>query len=397
MTMRWLLQVVNVTWFGLQSMPQRLGSSAAAVFGIAGVVGVLIGVLSIAQGFRAALETAGSDDMAIVLRSGSTSEMVSGLSRDDILVVADTEGVARNTDGAMSSAELFVIIDLPKRSTNTTANVPLRGVGEQAFAVRGDVEIVEGRMFEWGRNEVIVGIGAAQEFAGLDLGGSIEVANDDWQIVGLFAAGGGISESEVWTDARILQSAYRRGDSYQAVYTRLSTPEAFTAFKDDLDTDPRVNLSVQRSTDYYSEQSSMVTNLITVVGFLIAALMALGAVFGAVNTMYSAVSARTREIATLRALGFKSGPVIISVMFESLMLALAGSVVGGAVAWVIFDGTRAATMNWQSFSQVTFAFRVTPQLLVMGAVIAVLIGLIGGLFPAIRAARLPIAVGLREG
>jgi len=395
--MRWLLQVVNVTWFGLQSMPQRLGSSAAAVFGIAGVVGVLIGVLSIAQGFRAALETAGSDDMAIVLRSGSTSEMVSGLSRDDILVVADTEGVARNTDGAMSSAELFVIIDLPKRSTNTTANVPLRGVGEQAFAVRGDVEIVEGRMFEWGRNEVIVGIGAAQEFAGLDLGGSIEVANDDWQIVGLFAAGGGISESEVWTDARILQSAYRRGDSYQAVYTRLSTPEAFTAFKDDLDTDPRVNLSVQRSTDYYSEQSSMVTNLITVVGFLIAALMALGAVFGAVNTMYSAVSARTREIATLRALGFKSGPVIISVMFESLMLALAGSVVGGAVAWVIFDGTRAATMNWQSFSQVTFAFRVTPQLLVMGAVIAVLIGLIGGLFPAIRAARLPIAVGLREG
>jgi putative ABC transport system permease protein len=332
-----------------------------------------------------------------VLRSGSTSEMVSGLSRDDILVVADTPGIARDADGALSSAELFVIIDLPKRSTGTTANVPLRGIGDKAFDVRGDVEIVAGRMFEWGRNEVIVGVGAAQEFAGLDLGGSLEVANDEWQIVGLFAAGGGISESEIWTDARILQSAYRRGDSYQAVYTRLSAPEAFTVFKDELDTDPRVNLSVQRSTDYYSEQSTMVTNLITVVGFLIAGLMALGAVFGAVNTMYSAVSARTREIATLRALGFKNGPVIVSVMFESLLLALTGSLIGGAAAWLIFDGTRAATMNFQSFSQVTFAFRVTPQLLVMGAFIAVLIGLIGGLFPAIRAARLPIAVGLREG
>jgi len=395
--MRWLLQVGNVTWFGLQSLPQRLGSSAAAVFGIAGVVGVLIGVLSIAQGFRAALETAGSDDMAIVLRSGSNSEMVSGLSRDDVLVIADTAGVARDADGALSSAELFVIIDLPKRSTNTTANVPLRGVSEPAFDVRGNIEIVEGRMFQWGRNEVIVGVGAAREFVGLDLGGRIEVANDNWEIVGLFAADGSISESEVWTDARILQSAYRRGDSYQSVYTRLDTPEVFTEFKDELDTDPRVNLSVSRSSEYYASQSALVTNLITVVGFLIASLMALGAVFGAVNTMYSTVSARTREIATLRALGFKNVAVVISVMVESLVLALLGSFVGGAAAWVIFDGQRAATMNWQSFSQVTFAFRVTPQLLVSGAIIAIIIGLIGGLFPAVRAARLPIATGLREG
>lgn len=395
--MRWLRQVIAVTWFGLQSVPQRLGSSAAAVFGIAGVVAVLVGVLSIAQGFRAALETAGSDDMAIVLRSGATGEMVSGLSRDNVLVVADTEGVARNARGALSSAELFVIINLPKRSTGTTANVPLRGVQEQAFEVRGDIEIVEGRTFEWGRNEIIVGVGAALEFAGLDLGSSLEVASDRWEIVGVFSANGGISESEIWTDARILQSAYRRGDSFQAVYTRLTSPEVFTTFKDELDTDPRVDLKVSRSSEYYSEQSTVVTNLINVVGFLIAGLMALGAVFGAVNTMYSAVSARTREIATLRALGFRNGPVIISVMFESLLLALAGSAVGGAAAWIIFDGQRAATMNWQSFSQVTFAFRVTPSLLVMGAVGAILIGLIGGIFPAIRAARLPIATGLREG
>ncbi len=395
--MRWLSQVVTVTWFGMQTVPQRLGSSAAAVFGIAGVVGVLVGVLSIGQGFRAAMEIAGSDDMAIVLRSGSTSEMMSGLSRDTVLVVADTEGVARNTQGAMSSAELFVIIDLLKRSTGTTANVPLRGVQEQAFDIRGNIEIVEGRTFEWGRNEIIIGIGAAQEFAGLDVGSSLEVASDRWEIVGMFTAKGGISESEIWTDSRILQSAYRRGDSYQAVYTRLTTPEVFATFKDELDTDPRVDLAVTRSTEYYSAQSTVVTNLITVVGVLIASLMGLGAIFGAINTMYSTVSARTREIATLRALGFKNGPVMISVLFESLVLGLIGSVIGGAAAWIIFDGTRAATMNWQSFSQVTFAFQVTPQLLVAGAIGATIIGLIGGIFPAIRAARMPIAMGLREG
>jgi len=395
--MRWLSQVVTVTWFGMQTVPQRLGSSAAAVFGIAGVVGVLVGVLSIGQGFRAAMEIAGSDDMAIVLRSGSTSEMMSGLSRDNVLVIADTEGVARNAQGAMSSAELFVIINLLKRSTGTTANVPLRGVQEQAFAVRGNIEIVEGRTFEWGRNEIIIGIGAAQEFEGLDVGSSLEVASDRWEIVGMFRAKGGISESEIWTDHRILQSAYRRGDSFQAVYTRLTTPEVFTTFKDELDTDPRVDLTVTRSTDYYAAQSTVVTNLITVVGVLIASLMGLGAVFGAINTMYTAVSARTREIATLRALGFKNGPVMISVLFESLVLGLIGSVIGGAAAWIIFDGTRAATMNWQSFSQVTFAFQVTPQLLVAGAIGATMIGLIGGIFPAIRAARMPIATGLREG
>ena len=395
--MRWLSQVVTVTWFGMQTLPQRLGSSAAAVFGIAGVVGVLVGVLSIGQGFRAAMEVAGSDDMAIVLRSGATSEMMSGLSRDDVLVVADTAGVARDAEGAMSSAELFVIIDLPKRTTGTTANVPLRGVEQQAFDIRGNIEIVEGRRFEWGRNEIIVGAGAALEFAGLDVGSSLEVASDRWEIVGLFTAKGGISESEIWTDSRILQAAYRRGDSYQAVYTRLTTPEVFTTFKDELDTDPRVDLKVSRSTEYYSEQSTLVTNLITVVGVIIASLMGLGAVFGAVNTMYSAVSARTREIATLRALGFKNGPVMISVMFESLLLGLIGSVIGGVAAWFIFDGTRAATMNWQSFSQVTFAFLVTPQLLIAGAIGATIIGLIGGIFPAIRAARMPIATGLREG
>ncbi|HEX9700084.1 MAG TPA: ABC transporter permease [Acidobacteriota bacterium] len=394
---QWFAQVAAVSWFGLQTVPQRLGSAAATIFGIAGVVGVLVGVLSIAQGFQYALQSAGAEDMAIVLRSGSTSEMMSGLSRDTTLVIADTEGVARNARGPLASAELFVIIDLPKRTTGTTANVPLRGVGEAAFEVRDGITIVEGRPFDWGRNEVIIGAGAAREFAGLDVGSSLEVGGDRWRIVGMFTADGGIAESEIWTDARLLQSAYRRGDSFQAVYARLESPATFELFKGDLDNDPRVDISVIRSTDYYAEQSVLVTNLITGVGFLIAALMAVGAVFGALNTMYSAVSARTREIATLRALGFKNGPIVISVLFESLILALAGGVVGGLAALLIFNGLTASTINWQSFSQVTFAFAVTPPLLLQGAVFAALIGLLGGLLPAIRAARLPVATGLREG
>lgn len=395
--MRWLRQVASVTYFGLQSLPQRLGASAAAIFGIAGVVAVLVGVLSIAQGFRYAMQSAGSDDMAIVLRSGATGEMMSGLSREETVIIADTEGLARNAAGPLTSAELFVIIDLPMRGTGTPANVPLRGIGEAALDVRGRIEIVEGRMFEWGRNEIIIGTGAAREFEGLEVGSSLPVAGEQWSIVGMFNAGGGIAESEIWTDARLLQSAYRRGDSFQAVYARLASPAAFDDFKDELDTDPRLDVKVSRSSDYYSEQSVMVTALITGVGFLIAALMGVGAVIGALNTMYSAVSARTREIATLRALGFKNGPVIVSVLVESLILALIGGVGGGLAAWFIFDGFTASTINFQSFSQVTFAFVVTPSLIVQGVIYATLIGVFGGVFPAIRAARLPIATGLREG
>ena len=394
--LNWFSQIGSITKFGLMGIPQRRGAVAATVIGIAGVVAVLVGVLSIGAGFRRAMTASGSPDAAIVLRSGADSEMVSGLGRNETRLIADAPGVARNAQGPLASAELFVIINLPKRSTGTDANVPLRGVEGAAVQVRDDLKITSGRMFEWGKNEVIVGIGAAREFGGLEVGGTIKVGHETWPVVGIFSASGGVAESEIWTDAKVLQAAYNRGDSFQSVYARLNSAGAFQQFKDSLTTNPQLNVKVLRQSEHYASQSEAITRLINTLGFLIAFLMAIGAVFGALNTMYSAVAARTREIATLRALGFGSGAVVIALMLESLLLALGGGVLGGGLAYLGFNNFHAATMNWQSFSQVTFAFAVTPELLIRGIMWATLIGLIGGLLPAIRAARLPIASALRE-
>lgn len=395
-SVNWLSQITAVTRFGLLSIPQRRGSVAAAVIGVAGVVAVLVGVLSIGMGFRKAMLASGSPDAAIILRSGADNEMVSGLTRETTRVIADAPGVARAADGPQSSAELFVIINLLKRATGTDANVPLRGVEAAALRVRDKLKIERGRAFEWGKNEVMVGVGAAREFAGLEIGGQLKVGRYDWPVTGIFSAGGGSAESEIWTDATVLQAAYKRGDTFQSVYTRLESADAFNKFKDTLTTDPRLNVKVLRQTEYYAEQSTAVTKLIHTLGFSIAFLMAIGAVFGALNTMYSSVSARTREIATLRALGFGSGAVVVSVLLESLALALVGGAIGAGLAYFLFNGLQTATMNFQSFSQITFAFMVTPALLVQGIIWATLIGLIGGLLPALRAARLPIAAALRE-
>jgi putative ABC transport system permease protein len=394
--LNWFSQILSITRFGLMSMPQRRGAVAATLIGTAGVVTVLVGVLSIATGFRRAMANSGSPAAAIVLRSGSDSEMVSGFGRAETRVIADAPGLARNAQGPLASAELFVIINLPKRSTGTDANVPLRGVEGAAVHVRDGLKITAGRMFEWGRNEVIAGTGAAREFAGLEVGGTIKVGRENWPVVGLFAAGGGVAESEIWTDAKVLQAAYNRGDSFQSVYAKLESAEAFQVFKDSLTSNPQLSVKVLRQSDHYAEQSTALTTLITTLGFLIASLMAVGAVFGALNTMYSAVAARTREIATLRALGFGRGAIVVALMIESVILALAGGVLGGLIAYAGFNNFHAATMNWQSFSQVTFAFAVTPELLVRGIIWATIIGLVGGLLPAIRAARLPIAAALRE-
>ncbi len=391
----WLSRLASITKFSLLTLPERKGSALAAMFGITGVVAVLIGVLSIAQGFRQAMTVSGSPDTAIVLRSGADSEMMSILMKEDTRIIADAPGVLRTAQGPAASAELFVIIDLPKRSTGTDANVPMRGVESAVFQVREEVQIVAGRRFESGKNEVIVGRGAANEFKGLDLGAKLKVGQNEWTVVGQFTAKGGLPESEIWTDANVLQQAYRRGTSYQSVYAKLTSAAAFQSFTNALAADPRLNVKVVRQTEYYAEQSQMIYNLITVLGTLVASLMAVGAIFGALNTMYTAVSARTREIATLRALGFGGGTVALSVLIESMFLAFLGGVIGSVLAYVAFDGYRAATMNWQSFSQVAFAFAVTPQLLLQGIIYAALIGLIGGFFPAIRAARIPIAVGLR--
>jgi putative ABC transport system permease protein len=392
----WFSQLLLVTLTNLRTLPQRAGPALAAAVGVAGVLVVMVSVLAIAEGFRGALATAGSPENAIVLRGGSNAEMNSWMLLEDVRVIADAPGIRRGPEGPLASAELFVMVDVPKRSTGTDANVPLRGVQPAAFDVRGDVRIVEGRRFEPGRNEIIVGVGAAGEFEGLEIGNTLHWDDSRWTVVGLFSSGGSLWESELWCDVGVLQPAFRRGNSFQAVYTKLERPEAFETFKDALTTDPRLDVMVERETDYFIEQSAMLHGIITGLGFLVAGLMGVGAVFGAVNTMYSAVAARTREIATLRALGFGAGPVVLSVLVESMLLALAGGLVGGIAAYAAFNGYRAATLNWASFSQVTFAFTVTPEILATGLVWALLMGLLGGLLPAWRAARLPVAAALRE-
>jgi putative ABC transport system permease protein len=392
----WLNQVFAVASYNLRTIPERLGSSIAAAFGIAGVVTVLVGMLSIAAGFRQAMTVAGAPDVAVVLRSGADSELSSNLARDETRLIADAPGVARGTSGPLISSELFVIINLPKRTTGTDANVPLRGLDLAAFQIRDKVKIVQGRAFASGKNEIIVGAGAAGSFSGLDLGSKIKVGPNDWEVVGVFTADGSTAESEIWTDAAVLQPAYNRGNVFQSVYARLSSAGAFEQFKDALTSNPQLKVKVLRLSEFYAEQSELFSKFVTGIGFFISGMMALGAVFGALNTMYGAISARTREIATLRALGFGSSPVILSVLAESLALAIFGGTVGALVAYFAFNGMQTSTMNWQTFSQVTFAFAVTPKLLVTAIVWATALGLLGGLFPAIRAARLPIAAALRE-
>lgn len=394
--LNWLSQVGAITSANLRTLSERRGAALAAAVGIAGVVAVLVGVLSIAEGFHRAMLVSGRDDVAIVLRSGSDSEMTSGISQEDTRTIADAPGLARDAHGALASPELYVIINLPKRSTGTDANVPLRGVSPAAIAVRGNIKFQSGRPFEPGRNEIIVGAGAVRQFAGLELGKTLRVGTNDWTVVGIFTAGGGVAESEIWTDAKVLQPVYHRGNSYQAVYARLTAADEFPRFRDWVKTNPALHVDAERQSTYYANQSVSVTAQIKGFGLVIAGLMALGALFGALNTMYSSVAARTREIATLRALGFGSSPVIVSVLLESLALALLGGIVGAALAYFAFDGFRTSTINWQTFSQVAFAFRVSPPLLVSAIVWAAVIGIVGGLFPAIRAARIPIAAALRE-
>lgn len=393
----WLRQVVAVSWMNLRNIGQRFGSSLVTVIGVAGVVMVFIGVLSVARGFKRTLEVTGDPENVLVMRSGSDSEMVSLLGLEDTRIISDAAELERDGGRVASSSELFVIIDRPRVSSDSPANVPLRGLDPAtALDVRGNVEITVGRMFEPGRNEVIVGEATAAQFAGLQVGDQLPVGEDSWEVVGHFSTGGTVAESEIWCDAKVLQPAYQRGSSFQSVHARLSDADRFTAFKDRLTADPRLDVKVLRENDYYAEQGTVFTQFVSLLGVMIGGLMGFGAVFGAVNTMYTAVSARSREIATLRAIGFGSGPVVISVLLEALLLALIGGVTGAILAYVMFNGYRAATINFQSFSQIAFNFSVTPALMVGGIVYALIMGLVGGFFPAWRAARLPVATALRE-
>ncbi|PYR30799.1 MAG: ABC transporter permease [Acidobacteria bacterium] len=394
--LRLIAQTIAVTSLSIRTIPQRLGSSVVAIVGIAGVVITFIAVLSIAEGFRAAMTAAGSPSRVLIMRSGADSEMTSGVSGVDVEVIKQAPGILRDGNRPIASAELFVIVDLNKRSTGTPANVPLRGIEPVAMQLRDEVKVVDGRMFRFGTNEAIVGRAANRQFSGVDLGSELKSGQLTLTVVGTFAAQGSVAETEIWCDSRLLQAAYRRGNSYQSVLAKLDSPASFDTLKNWLTTNPQLNVQVRRESEYYAAQSTTMTSLIRGVGYGIATLMGIGAVFGAILTMYTVVASRTREIATLRALGFNTTSVLVSVLAESLALAALGGLAGGMLAYLAFNGYQTSTMNFQTFSQVAFAFAVTPPLLIQGLSYALVMGLIGGLWPAIRAARLPIPSALRE-
>ena len=383
--------------YNLRSIRARWSASLVAVVGIAGSVAVFIAMLALANGFKAALATTGSPGNAMIRRAGSNSELESAVTLETARVVRDAPGVARGAGGAvLVSAEAVIVTALPLRGTLTDANVPMRGVGDQAVQVRPEVRVSQGRMFQPGMAELTVGRGAARTVAGLDLGGQIRFGARSWTVVGIFESGGSSLESEIWLDAALLNESYGRPPaSSQSITVRLESPAAFAAFKDALTADPRLEVQVDRESEYYAGRSATMSALITTLGGLVAVIMGVGSVFSALNTMYAAVAARTREIATLRALGFGGGAVILSFVAESLVIAACGGLLGCLLSLFV-DGVGVSTMNFQTFSQLAFAFRVTPGLLALGLGFALVIGLIGGLLPALRAARLPVATALRE-
>jgi putative ABC transport system permease protein len=394
--MKIIRQILAITAMNLRALPLRVTPSLVSIIGIAGVVLILVALLSISEGFRRTLELSGSDRVAIVLRGSSSAELTSSFSQEQVQIIEQAPGIARDSHGPIVSAELYTSVDQPKRTTGTAANAPFRGVEADGPRTRAHFRLVSGRMFVPGRYEVIVGRSAAQTLSGLAVGSAVKWGNNQWHIVGEFTDAGSVSESEIWTDAHVLQSAYSRGDTFQTVRALLANPASFKAFKNQLTSDPRVSLTVLTEREFYAAQSALLSTLVRGAGTVLALLMGVGAVFGALNTMYSAVAARSTEIATLRALGFGGFPVAVSVITEALLLGLIGGGLGALVAYLAFDGLQTSTINYQSFTQVSFAFSVTPALIITGTSYALLLALVGGLFPAIHAARRPIIAGLRQ-
>jgi putative ABC transport system permease protein len=392
-------QAASVASVGLSTLRQRIGASAVIVVGIAGVVGVLVALLAMAEGYSQTLRATGSADTAIVMRGGSSAEVTSVLDRDSALQVAQAPGIARDAKGEpLASSELVVAANLPVRdgtSPSDEGSVQLRGVGEAAWAVRPQVRIVEGRRFTPGLRELLAGKGAAHQFKGLAPGQNVRLGTQQWQVVGVFASGDAM-ESEIWADANVVADTYRRGSSRAAVTVKLSDPQAYANFKSALESNPQLKVDASTTSDYFAKQSEGVTKVLRIIGIVVGAIMAIGAMFGALNTMFAAVASRAREIATLRAIGFPGLPVVVAVMLETMLLALMGGLVGGLVAWALFNGYSASTMASGSVGQLHFELKVTPELLWTGLKWALAIGFIGGLFPAVRAARLPITAALRE-
>ena len=382
--------------YNFRSIKERWTSTIVAVLGIAGTVGVFVAMLSLARGFKATLVASGSPGNALIMRAGSSSEMMGGITLDSVRVAQDGPGVAHDANGPLVTQEVVGVVPFPLISTGTDANVQVRGVSPNVLTIRNFAKIVEGRMFQPGLAELVVGKNASRTYAGLTVGNSVNFGGGRWQVVGVFDAGGSSFDSEVWCDAHILSQVLKRPDNiFQSATIHLTSPAAFQQFKDAVTADPRMNVDVWREIDYYAKQSTTMTRLITVLGGFVAAIMAIGAIFGALNTMYSAVAERGREIATMRALGFSTWNVILSFLFEALLISFTAGLIG-CLAVLPLNGLTTNTMNWQTFSNLAFAFKITFDLLLMGVLFALVMGVLGGLLPAIRAAISPVAVALRE-
>jgi len=384
---------VAAAQIGIATLPQRWGASAVIVVGIAGVVAVLVAMLAMGEGFRSTLTRTGNDETAIVLRGGSQSETNSVITRDQVPLVSNLAGIARGQDGRpLASPELSQVVNMVTKADGTDANAQMRGVGPTAWELRPQIKVFEGRRFQSGMRELVVGEGAKRQYVGLDVGNKVELANQVWTVVGTFSSGDS-HDSELWADSETVANTYRR-TAFQSVTVRLDGKDGFDRLKAALAADPRLKLDVDTTRHYYSRQSETLTRFIEILGMVIGTIMGIGAVFGALNTMYAAVAGRAREVATMRAMGFRGLPVVVAVMLETMLLALVGGLLGGAVAWLIFNGYTVSTLS-SNFSQVMFQFKVSPELLWNGLKWALGIGLVGGLFPALRAARLPVTEALR--
>lgn len=382
-------QIVAICALNLRSIGARLGASLVIIIGIAGVVAVLTALLAMAKGFESTLGATGRDDRALILRGGATAELNSGLSTEQLQAIKDTRGL----DGPLqSSGELMVISEFASKARGGSVNVSLRGVEPSGFDIRPELRIIDGRRFEPGLQEVIVGKAALDQFAGVEMGSQVRFRGSDWTIVGVFETGDA-HDSELWVDLATAQAAFGRG-GVSSVLVQLESADRFEAFSAALKADPRLNVDVERERDYFSAQSSQFSNTIGVLAAVVGVIMSLGALFAALNTMYSAVSTRTVEIATLRAIGFANLPVTMSVIVESMALALLGGVLGALISWLLFNGYSVSTLG-AGFTQVAFQFQVSPQLMMRGLLIALALGFVGGLLPALRAARLPVTVALR--
>jgi putative ABC transport system permease protein len=382
--------------YNFRSIRARWTSTIVAVLGIAGTVGVFVAMLSLAKGFKATLVASGSAGNVLVMRAGSASEMLGGITLDSIRIVQDAPGVAHDASGPLVTQEVVGVVPIPLISTGTDANVQVRGVSPNVLQIRNFVKIAQGRMFQPGLSELIVGKNATNTYSGLKLGDSVNMGGGHWKVVGVFDAGGSSFDSEVWCDAKILSQVLQRpANIFQSATVHLTSPAAFQQFKDSVTSDPRLTVDAVREVDYYAKQSTVMTRLITVLGGIVALIMAVGAVFGALNTMYSAVAERGREIATMRALGFSTLNVLLSFLFEALLISIVGGILG-CLAVLPLNGLTTSTMNFQTFSNLAFAFKITFDLLLMGILFALVMGVLGGLLPAIRASIRPVAVALRE-